>query len=172
MFLAWEANLNQRSSSVWIDRSKEYDTPSDPWSRVHDTNEGIVQSMVIEGAPWDDYHHRSLLPDCEENTPDDLYHPSVFDFLSNTVNTVDSERNLSNIESLMKVSLMYAPDYQKDFNLYLVAADTTIATVLVQEDNGIEHPIYSLSINLNDMEVKYSYIEKLALTAVQAIQRF
>ena len=91
MFLAWEENPNQRSSSVWIDRSEEYGTPSDPWSRVHVTNEGIVQSMVIEGAPWDDYHHHSLLPDCEENTPDDLYHPSVFYFLSNTVNTVDSE---------------------------------------------------------------------------------
>ena len=40
---------------------------------------------------------------------------------------------------------MYAPDYQKDFNLYLAAIDTTIEMVLVQEDNGIEHPIYYLS---------------------------
>ena len=67
---------------------------------------------------------------------------------------------------------MYAPDYQKDFNLYLAAADTTIAMVLVQEDNGIEHPIYYLSRSLNDTEMKYSYVEKLSLTAVQAIQRF
>jgi len=36
-------------------------------------------------------------------------------------------------ESLTKASLMYAPDYQRDFNLYLAAADTTIAMVLVQE---------------------------------------
>ena len=75
-------------------------------------------------------------------------------------------------QSLIKASLMYAPDYQKDFNLYLVIADTTIAMVLVQEDNGIEHPIYYLSRNLNDTEMKYSYVEKLALAAVQAIQRF
>jgi len=75
-------------------------------------------------------------------------------------------------ESLMKASLMYAPDYQKDFNLYLVAVDTTIAMVLVQEDNGIEHPIYYLRKNLNDTESIYSYIEKLALVAIQAIQRF
>ena len=67
---------------------------------------------------------------------------------------------------------MYAPDYQKDFNLYLAAADMTIAMVLVQEDNGIEHPIYYLSGNLNDKERKYSYVEKLALAAVQVIQRF
>jgi len=75
-------------------------------------------------------------------------------------------------ESLMKASLMYAPDYQKYFNLYLAAADTTIAMVLIQEDNGIEHPKYYLSKNLNDTESKYSYVEKLALVAVQAIQRF
>ena len=75
-------------------------------------------------------------------------------------------------ESIMKASLMYAPDYQKDFNLYLAAANTTIEMVLVQEDNGIEHPIYYLSRNLNDTESKYSYVEKLALAAVQAIHRF
>jgi len=56
--------------------------------------------------------------------------------------------------SLIKASLMYTPDYQKDFNMYIVAADTTIAMVLVQEDNGIEYPIYYLSRNLNDKESK------------------
>ena len=64
---------------------------------------------------------------------------------------------------------MYAPDYQKYFNLYLAVADTTIAMVLVQEDNGIEHPIYYLSRNLNDTESKYSHVKKLALAPVQAI---
>jgi hypothetical protein len=72
----------------------------------------------------------------------------------------------------MKASLMYAPDYQRDFNLYLAAADTTLAMVLVQEVDGTEHPIYYLSRNINDTESKYSYVEKLALAAVQAIQRF
>jgi len=67
---------------------------------------------------------------------------------------------------------MYAPGYQKDFNLYLAVADTTIAMVLVQEENGIEHPICYLSKNFNEIESKYSYVEKLALTTVQAIQRF
>ena len=44
--------------------------------------------------------------------------------------------------------------------------------VLVQEEYGIEHLIYYLSHNLNDTEFKYSYVEKLALAAVQTIQRF
>ena len=67
---------------------------------------------------------------------------------------------------------MYTPNYQSDYFLYIVTADTMIAMVLVQVENGIEHPIYYLSHNLNDTEVKYSYIEKLSLTNVQAIQRF
>lgn len=75
-------------------------------------------------------------------------------------------------ESLIKESLMYTPDYQRDFNLYLATVDTTIAMVLVEEDNGIKHPIYYLSQNLNDTERKYSYVEKLALATVQAIQTF
>jgi len=49
--------------------------------------------------------------------------------------------------SIVKASLMYTPDYQKDFNLYLAATDTTITMVLVQEDNGIENPVYYLSCN-------------------------
>ena len=44
--------------------------------------------------------------------------------------------------------------------------------VLVQVENGIEQLIYYLSRNLNDMEVKYSYVEKLALATVQVVQRF
>ena len=72
---------------------------------MHVTDEGIVQSMEIEGTPWNDSHHRSLLPDCGEDNQDDLYHPSVFEFLSNTVNTVDSERNLSNIEETIAINI-------------------------------------------------------------------
>lgn len=75
-------------------------------------------------------------------------------------------------ESLIKASLMYAPDYQKDFKLYLAIANTTIAMVLVQEDKGIERPVYYFSRNLNYTKSKYSYVEKLALSTVQAIQIF
>jgi len=64
---------------------------------------------------------------------------------------------------------MYAPNYQNNYFLYLVVANTTIAMVLVQEEYGIEHSIYYLSHNVNDMEVKYSYVEKIALAIVQAV---
>ena len=75
-------------------------------------------------------------------------------------------------DHLVQASLMYPPNYQNDYFLYITAAETTIAMVLVQVEDGIEHPIYYLSRNLNDMEVKYSYVEKLSLAVVQAIQIF
>ena len=74
--------------------------------------------------------------------------------------------------TLIRASLIYPPNYQSDYFMYLAAADTTIAMVLVQEEDGIEHLIYYLSHNLNDMEVKYSYVENLALASVQVVQRF
>ena len=67
---------------------------------------------------------------------------------------------------------MYPPNYQNDYFLYIVVAETTIVMVLVQVENGIEHMIYYLSRNLNDIEVKYSYVEKLALVVVQDVQIF
>ena len=75
-------------------------------------------------------------------------------------------------DTLVRVLLMYPPNYQNDYFLYIVVTDMTIAMVLCQVENGIEHPIYYLSRNLNDTKVKYSYIEKLALAAVQAVQIF
>jgi hypothetical protein len=45
--------------------------------------------------------------------------------------------------------------------------------VLIQEDDSNdEHVIYYLSQSLTPTEIKYLHVEKLALAAVQAIQRF
>ena len=66
--------------------------------------------MMIDGAPWEDYHHRSHLPYYKEDFSSDLDHPSVFYFLSNIVNTVDSERNLSNIEETIAINISTKPD--------------------------------------------------------------
>ena len=67
---------------------------------------------------------------------------------------------------------MYPPNYQSDYFLYIVTTDITIAMVLVQVENRIERLIYYLSRNLNDTEVNYLYVEKLALAAVQVVQIF
>jgi hypothetical protein len=55
----------------------------------------------------------------------------------------------------------------------LAAAESTIGMVLVQEDDFfLEYVIYYLSRGLVGLELSYSHIEKLALEAVHAIQRF
>lgn len=49
-------------------------------------------------------------------------------------------------------------------SLYIVASDTTIGSMLPQEDiNGVERPIYYLSRMLIYVETRYSLIEKLCL---------
>jgi len=70
-------------------------------------DEGIIQSMMTEEEPWADYHHRSNLLDHIEDVSNELNHPSIVDFLSNSVfiNTVDSERNLSNIKETISINI-------------------------------------------------------------------
>ena len=73
---------------------------------------------------------------------------------------------------LIRASLIYAPNYESDYFLYLATADTTIDMVFIQEKYGIEHMIYYLNCNLNDIEFKYTYVEKLTLAAIHNVQRF
>jgi hypothetical protein len=74
---------------------------------------------------------------------------------------------------LINAPLLHPPDYHRDYFLYLAAAPSTIAMVLVQDDDeGNEHVIYYLSRNLLDTETRYAHVEKLALAAVQVVQRF
>ena len=49
-------------------------------------------------------------------------------------------------KALTSATLLIPPDYSKDFLLYLMAAESTIGMVLVQEDDALsEHVIYYLS---------------------------
>ena len=74
---------------------------------------------------------------------------------------------------MVNAPLLCPPDYHRDFTLYLAAAFSTIAMVLVQDDDdGNEHVVYYLLQNLLDTEMSYAHVEKLALAAVHAVQRF
>lgn len=74
---------------------------------------------------------------------------------------------------LTHAPLLHLPKYNQDYFLYLAASHSTIRMVLVQEDeSGSEHVIYYLSQTLNPTELKYSHVEKVALAAVQVVQRF
>lgn len=49
-------------------------------------------------------------------------------------------------------------------SLYIATSDTTIGSMLAQEDcNGVERPIYYLSRMLADAETKYNLLEKICM---------
>ena len=69
--------------------------------------------------------------------------------------------------------LLHPPNYQCNYFIYLVATDTTIAMVLVRDDDdGNEHVIYYLNWNLLDTKSRYAHVEKLALAAIHDVQTF
>jgi hypothetical protein len=75
--------------------------------------------------------------------------------------------------TLTSSPLLRPPNYNKDFLLYLVAAESTIGMVLVQEDNLLEeHVIYYLRRGLVGPELNYSHVEKLTLASMHVFQRF
>ena len=74
-------NPKSTSPSVWVDRSLDFGTPSDPFSLMFLTDENILEAMMSEGQPWKYFHRHSHLPDYEENNLSELYqHPSKISF--------------------------------------------------------------------------------------------
>ena len=58
------------------------------------------------------------------------------------------------------------------FFINVAASQETVGMVLVQEDEELtEHVIYYLSRNLIEVGIRYSHVEKLALSTVHAVQR-
>jgi hypothetical protein len=75
--------------------------------------------------------------------------------------------------ALTTAPLLWPPNNNKDFLLYLAAAKSTIGMVLVQEDDSFsEYVIYYLSRGLVGPEINYYHIKKLVLVSVHAVQRF
>jgi hypothetical protein len=69
--------------------------------------------------------------------------------------------------------LLFLPGYSRYYFLYLAASDSTIAMLLVQDDDFHDkHVIYYLNRSLTTIEAKYLDVEKLALAAVQVVQHF
>ena len=69
--------------------------------------------------------------------------------------------------------MLQPPNYAKYYSLYVATSLSTIGMVLVQKDeHDQEHVIYYASKSLVDSETRYSYLEKLALATVIAVQKF
>jgi len=90
--------------------------------------------MMMEGEPWEDYHHRSHLPNHLEDYSNKLNHPSVLDFLLNYVfiDIVDSKRNLSNIKETISINISTKHNIVETFMLAnLVLHQNLTLTVLL-----------------------------------------
>jgi len=67
-------------------------------------------------------------------------------------------------EYLTKPPVLAPPVRNRPMRLYIAASESTIGSMLVQEDEKcVERPVYYLSRMLNDPETRYSNIEKLCL---------
>jgi hypothetical protein len=74
--------------------------------------------------------------------------------------------------ALSNAPLISAPDYSRDYILYVSASAVSVAGVLVQlGDDNREHVIYYVSKNLSGPPLKYKHEDKLALAVVLAVQK-
>jgi hypothetical protein len=71
----------------------------------------------------------------------------------------------------MTAPLLWPPNYNKAFLLYIASVESTIGMVLVQEDDLFsEYMIYYLRQGLVGPELNYYHIEKCVLAAVHVVQ--
>jgi hypothetical protein len=74
--------------------------------------------------------------------------------------------------ALSNAPLISAPDYNRDYILYVSASIVSVAGVLVQlGDDNHEHVIYYVSKNLLGPPLKYKHKDKLALVVVLTVQK-
>jgi len=95
----------------------------------------------MEGERWEDYHRRSHLPDHIEDYSNELIHPSVINFLSNSIfkDIVDSKRNLSNIEETISVNILTKPNIVENIHVgkYCSGLELDIYNALFHEFQDI-----------------------------------
>ena len=75
-------------------------------------------------------------------------------------------------QALASAPLLSAPDFTRDFILYVSASDNAIVGILVQEDDAChENVIYYISQKLTGPPLRYSPEEKLPLAVVFSAQK-
>jgi hypothetical protein len=74
--------------------------------------------------------------------------------------------------TLSNAPLISAPDYNRNYILYVSASAVSVADVLIQiRDDNHEHVIYYVSKNLSGPPLKYKHEEKLALAVFLVVQK-
>jgi hypothetical protein len=71
---------------------------------------------------------------------------------------------------LSNAPLISAPDYNRNYILYVSASTVSVVEFLVQlGDDNHEHVIYYVSKNLSGPPLQYKHEEKLALAVILAV---
>ena len=75
-------------------------------------------------------------------------------------------------ERLANAPIVKFPDYGLPFHLHTHASETGIGAVLLQEHNGVLHPVSYISKTLNNAQRAYPTTKKEALALVFALESF
>ena len=74
-------------------------------------------------------------------------------------------------QCITQYPVLRSPDFERVFYLQTDASNRGIGAVLMQEDNGLRHPVMFISKKLNSAEESYSTIEKECLAIIKSVQK-
>ena len=74
-------------------------------------------------------------------------------------------------EYLSRPPIMSSPEADEVLYAYIAVAHHVMSLVLIQDDNGLQKPIYYMSKSLHEVEVKYLLLEKAILAMVHATRK-
>ena len=74
-------------------------------------------------------------------------------------------------EYLSRPPIMTSPEADEVLYAYIAVAHHVMSLVLIQDDNGLQKPIYYMSKSLHEAEVKYLLLEKAILAMVHATRK-
>ena len=74
-------------------------------------------------------------------------------------------------EYLSRPPIMFSPEVDEVLFAYLAVASHAVSFVLIQEDSGIQRPVYYISRSLHEAEVRYLRLEKAILAVVHATRK-
>lgn len=87
--------------------------------------------------------------------------------------TAECQSAFDSVKALLCTSpVLSAPDFQKPFKLEVDASSVGAGAVLLQEHDGLDHPVCYFSRKFNSCQSRYSTIEQETLALLFALQFF
>ena len=74
-------------------------------------------------------------------------------------------------EYLSRLPIISSPVANEVLYAYIAVAPYAMSLVLIQEDNGLQRPVYYISKSLHEVEIRYSPLEKAILAVVYASRK-